>query len=352
MIEEEKTIEDLFEENEQIEDSTPDTDGSEGDSGSNSEDADGEDKVEQGESESSEGEGEGEEGEAEEDNKSALEIYLEAHGIKDRKIKYDDGEEVDFNELDKEEQLNILESLNTPDLSEYLQEDEIGLISYLRENELSIEDFILQEAERLSREFGNDDNLSDDEVYLQSLKEQLPNLNEEELEEELRLAKEGRNYEKKVEALRQLYDDRKKRENAKLEAEALREKEAELEQQKSLIIEEALNIEDFNGFDVTDDMKNEALGYLIELDENQNSKFVNLMSDPNNLFKASLYMLYGDSMFEKLNDYYKDEISRAREQGKREAMEGLADVPVKSTADITGKVKDKRDKSIEDLYYE
>ena len=111
--------------------------------------------------------------------------FLKSKGIKDPKaIKQldDDGniQEVDFNSLSREEQLNILGSSDL-DNNYGLDQDETKFISLLRDNNLSIDDYLNYIRNRAIEDFvaSNStpsyqiDNLSDDEDETEQLLEGL-----------------------------------------------------------------------------------------------------------------------------------------------------------------------------------
>ena len=156
---------------------------------------------------------------ATEESLDVLSQFLKTRGVRDGKtIVYEDDDtgetsEVDFSTLSNEEQLQILNDLSAPELSE----DEIGTINYLRQNNVSLQDVITYFQEQAVKQYiastsGNTthavDDFSDEVLYIADLKNRFPEMSDEELADELEMAKSNDAiFKKKVEALRVSYKE-------------------------------------------------------------------------------------------------------------------------------------------------
>jgi len=145
-----------------------------------------------------------------------LDEFLKTKGINPRSIKFEteDGvEEKDFNDLDREEQLQILSS-NEIDDDYGLTDSEIELINTMRRNNWSMSDYNNYVASEAIKIYTNQnqepqysvDDFSDDELYLIDLKSRIPDISEEEAMIELDNAKNNESlYNRRVQSLRQEY---------------------------------------------------------------------------------------------------------------------------------------------------
>ncbi|WP_287385841.1 hypothetical protein [Lachnospira sp.] len=148
-----------------------------------------------------------------------LDEFLKSKGINPRSIKFEteDGiEEKDFNDLDREEQLQILSS-NEFDDDYGLTDSEIQLINTMRKNNWSMADYNNYIANEVIKNYTNQnqvkeysvDDFSDDELYLIDLKSRIPDISEEEAMIELDNAKSNESlYNRRVQSLRNEYKER------------------------------------------------------------------------------------------------------------------------------------------------
>lgn len=230
--------------------------------------------------------------------------------------------EVNFYELTKEEQLEILSSSEVTS-NEDLDDSEIELINHLRTNNLTMDDFLIQYRESILAEMQKEAEVSydidaydDHELFLLDLKNKY-DLTDAELQTELE--KELTNEElfnKKVTKLRaeykQVEDQRKADEQTKFEA----EREQEYNEFAQAMVEIASNVEDFHGVFLEDNEKQETLSYLLDLDETGASQFSKDLNDPNRLYEAAWYFRYGKEAFQALESAYEAEIARMKKADK------------------------------------
>lgn len=250
---------------------------------------------------------------------SLIEDILKSKGIKDiNNIKVEDSEtgiihNVPFEELTREEQLDLL-NLNNDNYD--LEDDEINLISFMRENELSFDDLINyykqlgvnEYLENEGKKFKIDE-LSDEDVYALHIKNDYEDLTEDEIAEEVAKAKENETlFSKKVEKIR---EDFKKIEEEQLakEKENSEPSKEDLESLINNIKTSASNIKTVGGFDLEESDINQAIDYLVKPQLNGNSKLISDLNNPDMLFKLAFYMTHGDDLIDSIHEQYNNILS-------------------------------------------
>ena len=257
---------------------------------------------------------------------SLINTILKSKGIDNGTISIvdDSGEEqeVNFYDLPKEEQLEIISPTESSD-DENLDDSEIELLNHLRSNGLSVDQFLTQYRESILAEVQqtnevtyNIDAYNDHELFLFDLKNTF-DLTDEELQSELE--KELANEElftKKVTKLRaeykQLEDEDRSAKQAAYEA----ERAEQYEQFTNNMVEIATAIEDFHGVYLEDNEKQETLSYLLDLDSLGTSQFSKDLNDPKKLYEAAWYLKYGKEAFQAMANAYEAEITRLKKIDK------------------------------------
>jgi hypothetical protein len=250
------------------------------------------------------------------ENSELISNLLAQRGITDAsKIQIEDEEgniqELDFNSLPIEEQLEILQQ-ETPELDD----SEIETINYLRENGVGIQELIEYHRNQAIQEYLQSqqtnytvDDLSDEELYKLDIAAKYEELSEEELEIELQ--KELNNpdlFKKKVDKLRDVY----KQEEIAEQSELAKQAELEEEQNYQTLVEIAQGTNELFDLELEDEDKEEVLQFLLSKDMNGQSEFVKLLNDPNALFQLAWFATKGQEAFSTIHDYYKKEIDTAR----------------------------------------
>ena len=289
----------------------------------------------------------------------AINRILEAKGINPHEILYEDenGDEVsvDFYELDPEEQLNLLQyNPNQYDL----EENEIEVINFLRESETTLEDYIDYVRKTAVEEYLNSsasydiDAYSDEEVYASLLKDQFPNLTDEEIELEIEKEKTNQSlFEKKVYQVREYY---------KAQAEEIKQKEeeakaAELErtqtESKKKLANAAIATEELMGFEIDDKDRSETFDFIFNQDATGKSKFFKLLENPEKLFKVALFALKE----EEINKTLEQEFKKAYNNTKPPIIKSpistqKAKVSIKGSSSTKSQSSTSSKSSIDDLY--
>ena len=229
-------------------------------------------------------------------------------------------EEWRFDDLDDETKFGILNS-NEPSLSD----DEITAINYLRQNRMNLQDFVEYHRNQAVKEYLEQnqsvaytvDQVSDDDLYRFELQDQMPDLTEEEIEDQLARAKENESFfQKKIAALRKEYKELEDNQLRAEEERAAAEKEDQFNQLASSLVSVARNTEEMDGMLLEDEDREDVLSFLLDRDANGQSEFYKLFSNPEALFKMAWYMKYGDQAHASLTQYYNQEIAKARRAAK------------------------------------
>ena len=249
------------------------------------------------------------------DDDDLITSLLKSKGIKDPSaIKYADEQgniqEVDFNSLSKEEQLGILNSSDLDD-NYGLEPEETEFISLLRDNNLSVEDYLDYVRNKAIEDFiaANSephyeiDGLSDEELYLLDLKYNFEDITEEEAQQYLEHEKANETlWNKKIKVLRDGY---KAKEEAKLEEQRLIDEAKDKENQEEFansMVEAINNLKTVESFDLEDEDRERIAEFILG------------------------FLLDGADSIKALNDYWTDVVKQHSqtkyEEGYKDALSG------------------------------
>ena len=234
------------------------------------------------------------------------------------RIENEDGEieEWKFDDLDDETKFGILNQSN-----DMLSDDEITAVNFLRQNRMNLPDLIEYQRQQAIKEYLEQnstpqytvDQVSDDDLFRFELQDQMPDLTDEEIEDQLNRAKENETFfQKKVAALRKEYKELEDNQIRANEEQVAAEKEAQFNQLAQSLVSVARDTEEMNGMLLDDQDKEDVLSFLLDRDANGQSEFYKLFSDPKALFKMAWTMLKGDQAHETYTQYFTNEIAKAR----------------------------------------
>ncbi|MBO5957252.1 MAG: hypothetical protein J6Q39_06835 [Bacteroidales bacterium] len=245
---------------------------------------------------------------------------LKSRGVdRDRvRIENEDGEieEWKFDDLDDETKFGILNQSN-----DMLSDDEITAVNFLRQNRMNLQDFVEYQRQQAIKEYLEQnstpqytvDQVSDDDLFRFELQDQMPDLTDEEIEDQLNRAKENETFfQKKIAALRKEYKELEDNQIKANEEQAAAEKEEQFNQLAQSLVSVARDTEEMNGMLLDDQDKEDVLSFLLDRDANGQSEFYKLFSDPKALFKMAWTMLKGDQAHETYTQYFTNEIAKAR----------------------------------------
>lgn len=262
--------------------------------------------------------------------------FLYEHGIDDpSKLKFsnDNGEieDVDFNSLSRDEQLEILRNLTDSGLTDreiqdlnWLRQNNLSLKDYAKAvSQRSVQDYLAQHQEQAPQKTYKIDDYTDDELYIADLKSKYPNFTDEELLSKLETAKDDETlYEKEVATLRESY---------KADEEALAQEAIERERQNYLALQDNLvrAATDFEEvlFDpddpnsdsliIEDDDRRQIMSYLLDQDSQGKSQLVRDLEDPSTLVQLAWLRLQGQNAISDTTRYWKDTLKETRKENAR-----------------------------------
>ena len=262
--------------------------------------------------------------------------FLQSRGIRDGKtVVYEDEEtgetsEVDFSTLSDDEKFNILNEISKPDLSD----DEINTINFLRQNNATMQDVISYYQDQAVKEYieksgastqtYTSDDYSNEELYVADLKSRYPDMSDEEIMEELELAKENEElFKKKAEAIRNNYKELEEAQRKEAEEAELKVKQ-EYQDNFTKVLDKfnyiPMDYKDPNGgaFQVENSEKAAIWDYIFKQDVNGMTGFVRDLNDPAKLIEMAHRMLFGAEAMSDLTQHFKQELKKARRASQTE----------------------------------
>lgn len=269
-------------------------------------------------------------------NDDFLEDFLKTRGIDNlQKINFEDdnGELIErsWNDLSKEEKINIL---NTPlDIQSEeeredngLTEEEINLLSQIRQSNLTPTEFLKQiaGAEVEATPQYKIDELSDDEVFILDLESRVGEMTDEEAAEALSTAKSNEDFFKRqIEGIRKEY---KEREDYRSQQEQAQREQEEYEAFNTYQTQVVDAINDFNSignFDLNFEQedKEELADFMLSRDQSGNNYLFQALQDPETLTKAAWFILNGEEAFNNISDYFAQQIKLVSENQYKKGLE-------------------------------
>lgn len=274
----------------------------------------------------------------EDEDEDVITALLKEQNITDRnKIQYEDEngqiQELPFDSLPLEDQLNILKGTreDTHNDSDDLDEDEIQLINYLRNNNLTTQqyaDYIAQEAIRNYQQEQpvsyKVDELSDDDLYLLDLKSRVPDVDDETAAAALDSAKQNESlFSKQVEGIRSEYQQKERELAEQEQAQKQAQDSEQLQQFQEAIIGSINNLDQSNdfAFNLSNADKQELYNFMFQQDATGMSYLNRAINDPQTLTKMSWYALHGDEAIDNMRNYYEHQITEIRRTSYAKGLE-------------------------------
>lgn len=294
--------------------------------------------------------------------------FLKTRGIDDlNNINFegDNGEIVQrsWNDLSNEEKINIL---NMPLEEQHednngLTDEEIALLSQIRQSNLSPQEFLQQiagEQVEVTPQYKIDD-LSDDEVFLLDLESRVGELSDEEAAEALNTVKSNEDFFKKqVEGIRKEYKEREDLKTQQEEAQREQEQQEAFENYQAQVVDAINGFTSIGNFDLNfeDADKEELAEFMLSRDQAGKNYLFEALQDPETLTRAAWFILNGEEAFNNISDYFAQQIKLVSEnQYKKGLEEGKKGVQTRPTVVIDNQNKNNKNhqyrnyKSINDL---
>ena len=289
------------------------------------------------------------------ENMSGIELYLSQFDIEGGIINLEDGTSKHFNDLDAGTQAEVLQQLHSSQASTVetkygLDETEIGLLNYLRSNNLTVDEMLDQAVnERVAammsvQELALQDyaKMDSDTLYMKFLQESNPEATPDQLAADLAKAKELSNFSKLTDTLRGQYVSQQNATLAETNAKATQDHQALIESQRQEIVQAVLPMNEIAGIQLDQNIKNTVLDHILETNDEGDSAFMDeIFSEPEKLFKAAFWYVYGDALVAQRDEYWKKEKSAAYKRGKEDAL-GVSPTPAQGRS-FTNKPADKKE---------
>lgn len=293
------------------------------------------------------------------DDRPGLERYLAEYGIEGGMIAFEEGEKVHVDNLTPDELHVVLNSLAsearpTVEQSLELSEDEISFLNMVRESKGNVSDVVADLANRQLdkiRNFEesqqiNYDEMGDDAIYLAFLQSKNKELSQEELADDLEKAKETKTYDTVVTGLREDFKRTQETDRANNTATLNKQFDAEVDEDRRTVVAEVTNIKEVAGFEITDDHKNALLGDILELNDVGDSLLLEkVFASPQSIFEAAWFQKYGKQAIDNMENYWKQEASKAYARGRAEA---LGKLPASSAAPRISGMRNRANQPIDD----
>ena len=260
--------------------------------------------------------------------------FLKTRGIDDlNNINFEDdnGQLVQrsWNDLSNEEKINILNMpLEEPhvDNDNGLTEDEINLLTQIRQSNLSPQEFLQQiagEQVEVTPQYKIDD-LSDDEVFLLDLESRVGELSDEEAAQALNTVKTNEEFFKKqVEGIRKEYKEREDLRTQQEEAQREQEQQEAFEQYQAQVVDAIQGFNSVGNFDLNfeDADREELAEFMLSRDQAGKNYLFEALQDPETLTRAAWFILNGEEAFNNISDYFAQQIKLVSENQYKKGLE-------------------------------
>lgn len=265
-----------------------------------------------------------------EDGKDVVQAYLESRGINTNSIKFQDPNGIvsqkNWNDLSAEEQYNILQDANK-DPQVDLNQQEILLINNIREKGLSPAQYLDQYAQAVMNTQptmpekpieGGLSSLSDDDVYVADLITKIPDITDEEAEAALDSAKTNPSiFQRQVASIRQQFAANEEMQDAQQKAAIEQAQNQRLEVFQDSVLDSINNFNGIGNLDIslTQPEAEDIAQFILGHNELGTSGLGQALQDPENLVKASWFLLNQDNIFEDIQNMVNRATVAARQEG-------------------------------------
>lgn len=263
----------------------------------------------------------------EDSSKDYISRLLESRGIDRNRVQILDEEgnptEVSFDSLSEQDKFDIL---NYQDDSVLPEDHEIQMINFLRQNNMTLQDFAEWQRQEAIQEYlagqqtvSDTDSYSDEEIvaydYIKRFGE---SMSDEEIDAEIeRLKSDPEAFAKRVSLLRNAFKAEEEAQ-AKLYQDEAAAKQAENEKMFVNTYHQAMaGIDSIQNTELDDNDRDELLRFVLEKDQANRTGLSKAMDNPENVLKMAWYLLHGEERVDAMIDYFQKEISKRSKPGPR-----------------------------------
>lgn len=254
------------------------------------------------------------------ENSDYIDRFLRSRGIDPQSVRIADEqgviEEVPFESLSADEKLAIL------DTDKYqLSEDEINTLNFLRQNNISLQEYSeyiknesIKEYLNQTNSVTNVDDYTDEVIFKADLINRFgEDISDEELDKEWEAAQVNPTLlEKKIGVLREQFKQREIDNRNAAEQQAAAQKEDQFQTFAGMMQNAADGIDTIMSVEVDNEQKNDILKFCLERDVNGQSQFNKFFNDPEAVFKMAWFMKYGEQAIEAVHDYWRKQVGQSR----------------------------------------
>lgn len=268
---------------------------------------------------------------------------LRTRGIDDKsKIKFEneegETEEVDWDSLDDETKLNILNS-SVGNTNNDLDDAEMQLINAVRQSQLTPNEYIQHiQQEGINRYLQNNlvdsytfkvDEFTDDELFIADFISRTGVTDQEALEALDRAKTNETLFKKQMGAIRSEYQKSEEETIRYNELKRQEEAQAQFNQFAEGVRDQIADFTEFAGCDLNMDNEDmqELYDFITGFDAAGNSYFGKALNDPSTLVKMAWFALNGEQMIQDINEYYKKEIASVRKESYNKGLQAAKDKP-------------------------
>lgn len=258
--------------------------------------------------------------EAPAENSDYIDRFLRSRGIDPQSVRIADEqgviEEVPFESLSTDEKLAIL------DTDKYqLSDDEINTLNFLRQNNISLQEYSeyiknesIKEYLNQTNSVTNIDDYTDEVIFKADLINRFgEDISDEELDKEWEAAQVNPTLlEKKIGVLREQFKQREIDNRNAVEQQAAAQKEDQFQTFAGMMQNAASGIDTIMSVEVDNEQKNDILKFCLERDVNGQSQFNKFFNDPEAVFKMAWFMKYGEQAIEAVHDYWRKQVGQSR----------------------------------------
>ena len=261
------------------------------------------------------------------EEKDYVSRLLESRGIDRKRVQVvgEDGSvsEVNFDDLSDQDKFDILSYQDEPVLPE---DHEIEIINYLRQNNMSLQDFAEWQRQEAIQEYLSSqqpaseiDNYTDEEVIAYDFIRRFgEDMTDEEIDTEIeRLKGDPDAYAKRVALLRGSF---KAEEEAQMKLYQDQENSRALENEQMFVntyYAAASNIDSIQNIELDNNDRDELLRFVLEKDQANRTGLSKAMDNPDNVLKMAWYLLHGEECSNAMIDYFQKEITKRSKSGPR-----------------------------------
>lgn len=276
------------------------------------------------------------------DEDDIITSLLKDRGISDSsKIKFEDENgvvsEKSWNDLTKQEQLNILNQSPTSDPDVDLDDSEIQMLNQMRLAGMNPEQYVTalrnQGAEYIKNQYQQNqneesyyktDDLTDDELYVLDLQYRSPDMTDEEIAKSLNAAKQDEElFTKQVNGLRTYYRNLEQEEQSRKDLEEQEKEQTEFKEFSNKINSSISDLNSIGNLDVSlsDDDKNELSEFILGRDQAGINWFGKALEDPDTVVRMAWFALKGEDMFNEIENYITQQIKTTAQNSYNKGLE-------------------------------